>query len=187
MTRLTRTGWLEIGLKQLSREGPAGLRVEKLCEAARRTRGSFYHHFVDQTAFNAALLEHWEGAHTEAIIEAVGEHSAEPRARRHELSRLTARLDPAVEHAIRRWAGMDDQAAGAIARVDARRLDFLAELNGEEFGLDDDRARDLAAVEYAVFVGFSQVEPEAHEDRLRAIGRMLDTMIAGYAASLDAR
>ena len=63
--------WLVLGLAQLSAHGPDGLRIEPLCAAAARTRGSFYHHFQDHDAFIAALLDHWRDWITDGVIEMV--------------------------------------------------------------------------------------------------------------------
>ena len=45
--RLGRDDWLALGLERLAAEGPRALRLENICAAAGRTRGSFYHHFRD--------------------------------------------------------------------------------------------------------------------------------------------
>ena len=46
-------------MQLLSEEGPPALSLERLTEAAGRTKGSFYHHFQGRDGFLAALVAHW--------------------------------------------------------------------------------------------------------------------------------
>ncbi len=177
MARFSRDDWLVLGLAQLSAHGPDGLRIEPLCAAAARTRGSFYHHFTDHDAFIAALLDHWREWNTDGVIEMV-ELEAELSGKRGRLNALTAGLDQQMEVAIRRFAAANAQAAEAVAEVDETRIAYLARINAEELGLADDRARTMAEVEYAAFIGFQHLFPDADEDRLQQIGDLLGEMIA---------
>ncbi|MBO6795701.1 TetR/AcrR family transcriptional regulator [Maricaulis sp.] len=183
MTRISREDWLETGLAQLGREGPAGLRISRLCKRAGVTRGSFYHHFADQKVYSETLLEHWEHSHTLALIDAADAAGEGALERRHRLSALTSKLDMRVEAEIRRWAASDDQARVVLARVDNRRLDYLAELNRMENGMDTQAARDLAAIEYAVFLAYPGLFPKSGEADFRRVGRLLDRLITGLSQS----
>ncbi len=177
MARFSRDDWLVLGLAQLSAHGPDGLRIEPLCAAAARTRGSFYHHFEDHDAFIDALLEHWREWNTDGVIEMV-ELEAEISGKRGRLNALAAGLDQHMEIAIRRFAATNPQAAKAVAEVDETRIDYLARMNEEERGEDETRARMLAEIEYAAFIGFQHLLPDADEARLIEIGEMLEQMIA---------
>src|SRR5271154_5169142 len=57
--RFAKTDWLQLGERLLSEEGPQALSLERLTEAAGRTKGSFYHHFQSRDGFLAALAAHW--------------------------------------------------------------------------------------------------------------------------------
>ncbi len=184
--RLERHDWLEIGLAGLGRNGPAALKIEPLCQAAGKTRGSFYHHFVDHDAFRTALLDHWSEKHTEMVVAEV-ERQHDPRARRHALNALAAGLDQSVEVAMRRLAASDDEARATVQAVDRRRIAFLAAINVEEFGLDADSAEELAAIEYATFVGFQMLFPDATERRYASVGHRLDEMIVAAGRTEPAR
>ncbi len=177
MARFSRDDWLVLGLAQLSAHGPDGLRIEPLCAAAARTRGSFYHHFDDHETFIAALLDHWREWNTDGVIEMV-ELEAEISGKRGRLNALAAGLDQQMEVAIRRFAAMSRQAAEAVAEVDETRIDYLARLNQEDLGIDAPRARTLAEIEYAAFIGFQHLFPDADEARLVEIGEMLERMVA---------
>ena len=180
MARFSRDDWLVLGLAQLSAYGPDGLRIEPLCAAAARTRGSFYHHFDDHDAFIAALLDQWREWSTDGVIEMV-ELEAEISGRRGRLNALAAGLDQQMEVAIRRFAATNPQAAKAVAEVDETRIAYLAGMNEEELAADEARARLLAEIEYAAFIGFQHLFPDADETRLTEIGDVLQNMIAGVA------
>jgi len=160
--RLSRDDWLALGLKRLTRHGAGALKLEALCAAAGKTRGSFYHHFADMEAFIAALLGRWVTMNTEDIIAAVEAEAARaggPDARRAALSRLAAALDPRAETAIRRFAGANHAAEHAVGKVDRMRIDYLARLNREEFGFSRRKAQTLALIEYSAFVGAQFLAP----------------------------
>lgn len=177
MARLSRDDWLVLGLAQLSAHGPDGLRIEPLCAAAARTRGSFYHHFEDHDAFIAALLDHWREWNTDGVIEMV-EFEAEISGKRGRLNALAAGLDQQMEVAIRRFAATNPQASEVVAEVDETRIAYLARMNVEEITSDDARARMLAEIEYAAFIGFQHLFPDSDEARLIEVGEMLETMVA---------
>lgn len=177
MARFSRDDWLVLGLAQLSAHGPDGLRIEPLCAAAARTRGSFYHHFEDHDAFIAALLDHWREWNTDGVIEMV-ELEAEISGKRGRLNALAAGLDQQMEVAIRRFAAANPQAAEAVAEVDETRIAYLTRMNEEELTSDEARARMLAEIEYAAFIGFQHLFPDADEARLIEIGETLEQMIA---------
>lgn len=180
MARFSRDDWLVLGLAQLSAHGPEGLRIEPLCAAAARTRGSFYHHFDDHDAFIAALLDHWREWNTDGVIEMV-ELEAEISGKRGRLTALAAGLDQQMEVAIRRFAATNPQAATVVAEVDETRIAYLAGMNEEELAADAALARTLAEIEYAAFIGFQHLFPDADEARLIEIGEMLESMVAGAA------
>lgn len=177
MARFSRDDWLVLGLAQLSAHGPAGLRIDPLCAAAGRTRGSFYHHFDGHDAFITALLDHWREWNTDGVIEMV-ELEAEISGASGRLNALAAGLDQRLEIAIRRFAANAPQAATAVAEVDDARIAYLARLNEQELGFELGRARLLAEIEYAAFIGFQHLFPDAEEARLIEIGETLEGMIA---------
>src|ERR1700761_9402984 len=57
--RLSKADWLILGQRLLSEEGPSGLGIDRLTQAAGRTKGSFYHHFQGRDDFLTALMAHW--------------------------------------------------------------------------------------------------------------------------------
>ncbi|NJM70210.1 MAG: TetR/AcrR family transcriptional regulator [Scytonema sp. RU_4_4] len=158
--RLTRENWLEMGLHLLGAEGEKALTIERLCQVANRTKGSFYHHFKNRDEFINALLDYWQSEYTSRIISTV-EQLDNLSDRRRELDRLAASIDNQIERAIRNWSSVDEQVKQVLKRVDEKRINYLAQLIAELVQLDEEMAFELAIVEYAVFVGVQHLFPNA--------------------------
>lgn len=117
--QLGREDWIEAGLEILARGGPAALRVGAAAQRLAVTRGSFYWHFRDRSAWRDALLAYWEHLCFAALVRA-----GRGRPRRGPGS---AMIDPAaMEGAFRIWALDDAQVARVVARVEAERRLGLA-------------------------------------------------------------
>src|SRR5258705_12473493 len=69
--QLSARDWLDQGLKTLAKSGFTALKAEPLAKAMGVSRGSFYWHFTDISAFHAAVLKHWREIAAEAIIAGV--------------------------------------------------------------------------------------------------------------------
>lgn len=168
-TRLAPTDWCDAGLALLRDEGMSALTVDRMCTALERTKGSFYHHFRDLDAFLTRLLVRWEETLTEAPIAfAAASDDLDQRAAR--LDDAVARLDHRVDLAVRSWGLRDARARAAVARVDARRMAYLAELHAVG---NADGARASARLEYLAFVGAQHVSAMmAPPDAAQLIGEM---------------
>ena len=155
MSRATPEDWLEAGLVLLRDRGHDALTIDALCRALDRTKGSFYHHFADGSAFSLHLLEHWEKKSTGDLIAAAnasGVH-AERRARLYASVRT---VEIGIERAVQVWALRDPVAREVRARVDARRIAYLAELR-RDAGFSKKTAERMAQIEYAAFLGAFQI------------------------------
>jgi AcrR family transcriptional regulator len=158
--RLTRENWLETGLNLLATEGEKALTIERLCQVANRTKGSFYHHFKNRDEFINALLKYWQSEYTNRIISII-EQIDNLNERRWKLDHLAASLDSQIERAIRNWSGSDKRVQQALKCVDGKRINYLTKLNGELGQPNEDVAFELAIVEYATFVGLQYLFPDA--------------------------
>jgi AcrR family transcriptional regulator len=158
--RFGREDWIALGLSLLSRYGPEALTVERLTDAAKKTRGSFYHHFDDQQAFLGALGEHWLAHEIDGVIEKIDQRALEGK-RREDLSRHAAAIDHALERGLRRLAASEPVIARIVARSDEKRIAYLVRLFRSELGLDNAEALARARVQHAFFVGAQMVFPEA--------------------------
>lgn len=163
--RRSKADWIEAGIELLKADG--AMTVDALCRAVGRTKGSFYHHFGDLTGFQDALLSAWEQQFTEGIIKAA-EQLESPADRWALVDSMARSADFAAERAIRHWAFQDARVQQVVARVDERRIAYLAStFSGED-------AYELATIEYAAFVGVEHLFialGEAHSVRLSVLLR----------------
>lgn len=155
MSRATPDDWLGAGLVLLRDGGHDALTIDALCRALGRTKGSFYHHFPDVSVFSQRLLEHWEKRSTDDLITAA-EASGPPAERRARLYASTRTVESGVERAVQAWALRDPAAREVRARVDARRVAYLAKLRRAE-GATPKLAEQAAQIEYAAFLGALQI------------------------------
>jgi AcrR family transcriptional regulator len=171
MSRTSPVAWLDEGLEALCELGEGALTVDAMCTRMKRTKGSFYHHFLDLRAFQDALLHRWEERQTTNVIREV-DPTAPPAERRKHLAAVVRGLDGRLEAAIRAWSTRDGAARSAAAAVDAKRIDYLASIYRDE-GVATARARTLARLEYAAFVGALQIFADLDGRDARAAKKML--------------
>ena len=129
-TRTPRSTWIEAGLRALAAGGPDAVRIEPLAQALGVTRGGFYWHFADRGALLAEMLDTWERATTDEVIERVEREGGGPGARLLRLLGLTSPGVVAVDLAIRDWARRDPAVAARLRRIDNRRMNYLRSLFG---------------------------------------------------------
>jgi AcrR family transcriptional regulator len=128
-TRTPRGTWIRAGLQALAAGGPDAVRIEPLAKSLGVTRGSFYGQFDDRQALLDALLDTWEQAATDEVLEQVERRGGNPRARIRRAGALTFsdELLP-IELAIRDWSRRSPAAAERLRRVDNRRMEYLRSL-----------------------------------------------------------
>ena len=179
ITKFSKIDWLDLGLHVLSEGGLAALRIDELCTAAGRTKGSYYHHFSSREDFTAELLDHWQQKLTEAVIIET-ERQADPVEKLITLNRITDVLDMRVETALRRWAGTNTVVADAIAKVDKRRIDYVASLLMQAKDIPRQQAIDLAVMNYTSLIGTQLIYIPISGSRRKRIAQIyvdiLDTL-----------
>lgn len=180
MTRMSREDWLELGLARLSAVGPEALKLEAICEAADKTRGSFYHHFSDIDSFLHAMVAHWRVTRVTAMIDV-----ASPETVAHvppeEMVDMVIQLDYRLEIGLRELARRHSDAARELARADEQRLDFTQALYQIKFDLPPDDARDIAMLDYAAFTGVILMNPDMpRADQVRICSRFYQMTEATY-------
>ncbi|MEM9332766.1 MAG: TetR/AcrR family transcriptional regulator [Pseudomonadota bacterium] len=154
--RFAKSDWIEQGLEALTENGPDALTVERLCLSADKTRGSFYFHFENIEAFMADLVNAWKTQFTTEII-----NRPHIRAQRADLlNQLAARLDLDLEVGVRNLALRHSALQPIISEADQMRIDWLANLYVRVADYDEDKARALAKIEYASFIGFKIINPD---------------------------
>ncbi len=127
-TRTARSTWIEAGLRALAAGGPDAVRIEPLAKALGVTRGGFYWHFADRRALLEEMLDTWERATIDEVIERVEGQGGGPEAKLLRLSGLTSAGVVAVDLAVRDWARHEQAVAERLRRIDNRRMDYLRSL-----------------------------------------------------------
>jgi AcrR family transcriptional regulator len=141
------------------------VRVEALAVSLGVTKGGFYWHFKDRQALLDEMLDSWERAAAEDVIERIESQPADPRAKLQQLFELAASADFAVELAFRDWSRRDGEVAERMRRVDNRRMEYLRSLFGQLF-VDGDDVEARAMLVFSLFIG-SYFIAAGHGDRTR--------------------
>jgi AcrR family transcriptional regulator len=130
VTRTPRGRWIEEGLRALAAGGPDAVRVEPLAQALGVSKGGFYWHFADRGALLGEVLDAWEQANLEAVIDRVERDGGDARMRLRRLFALAFAGTEALrtDLAVRDWAVRDPAVAERVRRVDNRRMEYLREL-----------------------------------------------------------
>jgi AcrR family transcriptional regulator len=178
----TRERWLDAGLALLTEQGPAGVTIDALCGRLGLTKGSFYHHFRGRSAFQVALLDHFERRETQRFIDVAEADPAADGAGRIRLLVDAVVADegghPELEVAVRAWANQSDVAREYVERIDRTRVEYAQRLWREAIG-DGQRADDLGRIMYLLVVGAHHVIPPASPgDLARLSGHLLDLLHA---------
>lgn len=154
MASLGRAEWVAAAAVELAAGGVDAVRVEVLARRLGVTKGSFYWHFSGREELRDAVLDWYEAARTDAVIEQVEAVATEPVAKLYALADLVfaPARDDRVESAIRAWASSDDGAARTLARVDRRRVRYVTDLLAAT-GLERTLARRRAQLLYRALIG----------------------------------
>lgn len=155
MARLTRDDWVRAAMREMAAHGADAVKVEALARALEVSKGSFYHHFGKRSDLLEALLEHWEAQGTEDVIRGVESAATDPAGRLRALMQRVfgAELEYDVfESQLRAWARRDPMAQAVVARVDERRVGFVADLLVAH-GLKRKAARERSRILYRALVG----------------------------------
>ena len=154
-TRTARAAWIEAGLRALAvGGGPDAVRVDTLAKSLGVTRGGFYGQFKDRGALLEAMLDTWERAATDEVLEQVERRGGDARAKVRRAGALTFsdELLP-IDLAIRDWARHDAAVAARLRRVDNRRMDYLRQLFGS-FCADEDEIEGRAVLAFSLAIGY---------------------------------
>ncbi|MEL6683166.1 MAG: TetR/AcrR family transcriptional regulator [Pseudomonadota bacterium] len=183
-TRFTAENWLQLGLRELAAHGPDAVKLAPICDKAGLTRGSFYHHFADHTAFLVGMAEMWLKTQT-VDVASVADEDHSPNDRMTALSDAAMAIDYRLELGMREMARRNADVARIVERGDTMRLSVLTNLYMDRFGLEQDAARDYAFLEYAAFAGLILLEPDMPTDRQRALNARFNMMVLHVFADRD--
>jgi AcrR family transcriptional regulator len=149
--RLTKSDWIEHGLRTLASDGANALRVGPMATRLQVSRGSFYWHFSDIADFRWQVLQCWQERTTEQVIRDLEVAKAQPD-RLKQLMRRAFVTKRSLERAVRSWAAEDRDVAATVAAVDTRRVSYIAEMLVAA-GVESRRALHRAAFLYWAYLG----------------------------------
>jgi AcrR family transcriptional regulator len=129
-TRTPRSKWIEEGLRALAGGGPDAVRIEPLAQALGVTRGGFYWHFDDRRALLDEMLDTWERATSEEVIERIEREGGDATTKLRRLFALTSARVLAIDLAIREWSRREPNIAERLRHIDNRRMEYLRSLFG---------------------------------------------------------
>jgi AcrR family transcriptional regulator len=167
-TRTPRSSWIEEGLRALAAGGPDAVRIEPLAQALGVTRGGFYWHFDDRRALLEEILDAWERASVDEVIERVESEGGDARAKLRRLSALAASSEEPlrIDLAVRDWARREPTVAERLRRVDNRRMDYMRSLFAA-LCPDEDEVEARCLVFYSLWIGNHFIAAD-HDPRSRA-------------------
>ena len=127
---LTRADWLAAAIRIFIAEGVASVRITRLADELKMTRGSFYWHFADRDDLLAAIVEFWARKNTRAVVAACdGIDELDLGV----LALFDAWIDPDIfdprlDLAIREWARRDAAIRKLVAKADDKRIEAICAL-----------------------------------------------------------
>ncbi|MEV6417708.1 TetR/AcrR family transcriptional regulator [Kribbella sp. NPDC051718] len=157
LARTPRARWIEEGLRTLAAGGPEAVRIESIAQALGVTKGGFYGYFENRGALLDEMLDSWELATTEELIDRVESEGGDAVTKLHRLITIVASADQlptevTVDLAIRDWARRDEAVADRLRRVDNRRMSYLRELFAA-FCPDPAEVETRSLLVFSVYIG----------------------------------
>jgi AcrR family transcriptional regulator len=152
-SRLSVDDWVQEGFRVLAEDGVKALTLGHLCSRLGVTKGSFYWHFNDMTAYRTALIDTW------AVVRdrdrSFDDLVSEPPRQR--LSRMmTALVGPRhwmLERAMREWARSESTVSAAVRASDQKVVAAVRQAFLDD-GFDREQAEMRATATFAAGIGF---------------------------------
>jgi AcrR family transcriptional regulator len=184
--QLGRNDWLRAARAALIDGGILAVRIGRLAQRLRVTRGSFYWHFTDHADLLRQLLESWADSNT-APFERVLRTQSGGVAQYQAIVDLwisETEYDPKLDTAVREWARVSASVAAAMRRADHRRIAILRQvfLNA---GHADPDASIRARVTYFHQVGYYALGFRESRQRRRDLAPLYAAVLLGKGKSAN--
>ena len=154
-TRTPRSDWIEEGLRALAAGGADAVRIEPLARSLGVTKGGFYWHFDGRGALLEAMLDAWERAFVDEVIERIDSEGGDGRTRLHRLFSLASEGGDELvmtDLSVRDWARRDARVARRLRRADNRRMDYMRWLFAD-FCDDPDEVEARCLLAFSLWIG----------------------------------
>jgi AcrR family transcriptional regulator len=143
-------------MRALAAGGPDDVRIESLAKALGVTKGGFYGYFDGRRALLEEMLDAWERAMVDEVIERVESEGGNAKAKLRRLFAIAATSEARgllnVDLAVRDWSRRDKAVAERLRRVDNRRMDYMRSLFGA-FCTDEDEVEVRCMVAFSLWIG----------------------------------
>lgn len=157
--KVTREGWLNIARVALVEDGIEGVKVDRLAQRVKVSRGGFYYHFKNHQQVLEELLLVWKNQNrfTPARVDV-----STPAAANQALDRIIDDLihengfDPQFDVAVREWARISHPVADVVLEMDKQRTDILTQVF-QGMGYESQEARTRGRVFYWHQIGYYAV------------------------------
>ena len=125
--RLSKKDWLQFALTVAYTEGDKEIRIHRLCQRLRVTKGSFYAHFSSRADFITQLVDFWKEQFTDQVAVALSTMQNEPADKRlMSLMRiLHRRRRGSLDVTFRSWAAHNEIVAKGVKEVDLVRYNSV--------------------------------------------------------------
>jgi AcrR family transcriptional regulator len=169
---------VQAGFGTIAEEGLKALTLDRLCRRVGATKGSYYWHFADLSAYRKALADTWAEVNDNDRAEFAGLAELPPRER---LARMMGALlgqrHWMLERAMREWARTDADVAAAVAASDRRVRRAVRQAYLDD-GFSAEEAGVRADATFAAGVGFLHLSaappgPKAAAQQQRFLDIML--------------
>jgi len=161
--QLQRFDWLLKALEIFIGEGIEAVRITRLADELKVTRGSFYWHFSNREDLIDALVDYWKSQNTQAIVDSVStaKSLSDGVFGFFETCLDNKLFDPRLDLAIREWARRSDDIRQQLDSADNARIAALTEFFQRfEYAMPEAFIR--ARVIYFAQIGFYALD--VHED-----------------------
>lgn len=175
--RVSAADWIDAAMKLLAREGVDAVRIDRLCETLKVTKGSFYWHFANRDQLIAAIARDWASRRPQTTFETIRALDASPREKLQRLFDLYWRDDIVrFDRAMRAWGLGEPSIRKAVIATDREMLGFVAGLF-EHMGYAKSDAHMRAATIFFTGIGMSAaphlVEPGSDGEREKWLDMIL--------------
>ena len=167
MKRLDKESWLLQGFKTLDVEGFSRITIDNLCDKQKRSKGSFYYHFKNIDGYIEEFMKYWSEKNTADFIK-VTEAVTNIKEKHIKLNDLTSLVSHQSEQVIRAWSFSNKLVKQYLEQVDDLRTEYLIKLNMQS-GMDAERAKDYAVIEYATLIGIQQLCPTISKEEFKRL------------------
>lgn len=181
-SRWNREQWVAFGAGCLARHGPGALTVDRLCERAKLTKGSFYHHFKSTDDFLVAVGEQWRRTETDDIARdaLAGTGAAESLKK---LASLSDRVNHRLEIGVRTLAANNRKVRDLVNKADTAREAIISTLLQRAYGLAEGDASDAARLFHSLHLAALLRAPADVGGFSAGAARFLTARLKGVASA----